>query len=191
MRQNLIMGGVHMSNSLLISPHSDDACLFACFTLMREKPLVLTVTSSYIQQNRGENITPDQRKQEDIEAMKILGCSIMFGELRDDILDEWGVKNLVSKFANFDTIYAPSIQGGNKDHDLIGKVAKELFGDKVKQYTTYTPTELYTTGLIERVPSPAETLLKERALSCYRSQITLPTTKPHFDAMKGKPEWII
>lgn len=179
-------------NSLFISPHSDDSVLFGAFTLMREKPLVLTITDSFIQSNRGENITWDQRRAEDIEAMKILGCAIQFGALRDDILDEWGVKHLLSKFANFDTVFAPAVQGGNKDHDLIGRITKEIFGDRCKQYTTYKPTELYTIGSIERVPSIPERLLKEKALGCYVSQITLPATKPHFDAVGGeKSEWLI
>lgn len=178
--------------NILISPHSDDACLFAAYTLMREKPLVLTVTSSFIQQNRGENITPDQRREEDIEAMKILGCPIIFGNIRDDIIDSWAVEHLLTKFVNFDTIYAPAIQGGNKDHDLIGRIAKEIFKDKVKQYTTYTPTELYTTGNLQIVPTEQEILLKDRVLECYKSQIELPATKPHFDVVKGgKPEWFI
>jgi len=31
---------------LLLSPHNDDECLFAAYTLMREKPLVIVVTDS-------------------------------------------------------------------------------------------------------------------------------------------------
>ena len=58
---------------LFLSPHPDDETLFGAFTLMREKPLVVIITDSYIQQNRGENITPQQRFQESVNAMKILG----------------------------------------------------------------------------------------------------------------------
>lgn len=185
--------------NLWISPHSDDAVLFGAFTLMREHPLVLTVTDSYIQANRGENITAEQRRNEDIEAMKILNCSIVFGGIRDDIIDEWAVTNLLSKFHNFDTVYAPALQGGNKDHDLISKVALDIFGDKVTQYSTYAKGEWYTEGNI-KVPASdeehttfirAEADLKEKALACYQSQINLPSTKPHFEAIKGKPEWFL
>ncbi len=178
-------------NSIFLSPHNDDSVLFGAFTLMRKNPLVLTVTNSFIQSNRGENITWEQRQQEDIEAVKILGCSIMFGGIRDDIIDEWGVKHLLTKFHNFDTIYAPAVQGGNPQHDLIGKVAKEFFGDKCTQYTTYTPTELYTEGTKRVVGTKEMQKVKEKALTCYKSQLNLPATKPHFEAIYGKDEWYI
>src|ERR1035437_9918003 len=100
--------------SVLFSPHSDDSVLFASFTLLREHPLVVTITDSFIQANRGENVTADMRWLEDINAMKILGCPLMFGNIRDDIIDEWAVKNLLSRFYNFDVVYAPAVQGGNK-----------------------------------------------------------------------------
>jgi LmbE family N-acetylglucosaminyl deacetylase len=179
-----------MSNKLWVSPHSDDAVLFGAFTLMREKPLVLTVTDSWIQFNRGENITAEQRRLEDEEAMKVLGCSIVFGGIRDDVIDAWAVKDKLSRFRGFNGIYAPAIQGGNEAHDLIGKVALEVFGD-VKQYTTYSATELYTTGKEEVKPDSREMLVKEAALNCYQSQIQLPATKPHFEAVKNRSEWFI
>jgi LmbE family N-acetylglucosaminyl deacetylase len=174
---------------LLISPHQDDQTLFASFTCIRKKPLILSVTSSWKQFNRGENVTAEQRELEDIEAMKILGCPIVFGRIRDDTIDEWAVKNLLSKFAGFDTVYVPAIQGGNKDHDLIGRAADEVFGSKCKHYTTYTPTELYTEGTEETVPTPEELALKEKALACYKSQIRI--NGPHFDAVKNRSEWFL
>src|ERR1035437_4147794 len=131
--------------SLFISPHSDDSVLFGAFTLMREHPLVLTVTDSFIQSNRGEDVTADQRWAEDIKAMQILGCPLMFGNIRDDIIDEWAVKDLLSRFYNFDVVYAPAVQGGNPQHDLIGRLAKERF-KKVIQYSTYAKGEWYTKG---------------------------------------------
>lgn len=177
--------------SVLFSPHSDDAVLFAAYTLIREKPLVVTVTDSFIQSNRGENITADQRWAEDLEAMKLLDRSLFFGNIRDDIIDEWAVKNLLNRFYNFSIVYAPAVQGGNKDHDLIGRLAKERFGDRCIQYTTYTPTELYTMGSHIIDPDLPEIALKEKAVACYKSQINLPATAPHFAAVKGKPEWYI
>lgn len=183
-----------MANSLLISPHSDDSVLFCSYTLMREKPLVLTVTDSYVQQNRGENITPDQRRIEDIEAMKILGCAIVFGQIRDDIIDEWAVEELLNNFQNFDTIYAPApiFPNGNIHHNMVGEVAKSTYGDKVKLYMTYSKDQLYMPGSFEVKPTKEEIELKDKALACYVSQITLPATKPHFDVVKGgKSEWMI
>lgn len=181
-------------NALFISPHSDDATLFGAYTLMREKPLVLTVTDSYIQQNRGENITPNQRRIEDIEAMKVLNCSIIFGGIRDDIVDAWAVEELFYNFQNFEKIYAPApiVPNGNIHHNLIGETAIKIFGEKVVQYMTYSTEQLYMPGSFEVKPTKKEVELKERALACYVSQITLPATKPHFEAVSGgRSEWFI
>lgn len=176
---------------LFLAPHNDDETLFGAFTLMREKPLVVIVTDSYIQSNRGENITAFQRWMETYNAMKLLGCSVISLGLRDDVLEEWAVIEKFSKFANFDKIYAPAIQGGNKDHDMVGKIAMHVWPDKTKQYCTYTPTELYTTGSEEIVPTLEELDLKFKALQCYKSQFNLPATKPHFEAVLGHSEWFI
>lgn len=177
--------------NLWISPHNDDAALFGAFTLMREKPLVLTVTDSFIQQNRGDNISPDQRRLEDIEAMKILGCSLIFGGIRDDIIDTWALETLFSRFQNFDTVYIPAIiVPGNIHHNLIGQVAEQMFGN-VKEYVTYSTTNLSPEGSEEVKPTEEELALKEKALNCYTSQMNLAATKPHFEAMKGKSEWFI
>lgn len=182
-----------MANTLLISPHSDDATLFMAYTCMREKPLVLTVTDSYVQQNRGENITPNQRRIEDIEAMKVLGCPIVFGGIRDDIIDTWAVEELFYNFQGFDKIYAPApiFPNGNIHHNLIGETAIKIFGDKVVQYMTYSKEQLYMPGSIEIIAKEGEELLKELALQCYKSQINLPATKPHFEAVRGMSEWMI
>jgi LmbE family N-acetylglucosaminyl deacetylase len=176
---------------LFISSHADDAALFGAYTLMREKPLVLTITDSFIQSNRGDNITADMRWAEDIEAMKILGCSLILGGIRDDIIDEWGVKNLLSKFYNFDTVYAPAVQGGNEQHDLIGRLAKERFPNAI-QYSTYAKDEWITRGKTDLHHTPDEYQLKMKALDCYKSQISLSSTAPHFEAQrKDGSEWYI
>ena len=176
---------------LAIIPHNDDESLFLAYTLMRERPLVAIITDSYIQQNRGDNVTADQRWNETVEAMKILGCSVMRLGIRDDVIDEWSVKDKLSRFAGFETVYASAIQGGNPHHDLIGKVAQELFGDKVKQYVTYASGQFYTPGTIEIKPTKEEVELKNKALDCYVSQLNLEATKPHFKAVRGVSEWLI
>lgn len=178
---------------LFLSPHCDDETLFGAFTLMREKPLVVICTDSYIQQNRGENITAQQRFQESVNAMKILGCSVMRLGLRDDVVDEMTLMERLAWFKNFETIYAPAIQGGNPIHDLVGQVADKVFGDKVKHYATYAKGEWFTPAGEEVKPAtPQEMFGKEAVLDCYKSQINLPATKPHFNAVRGgKSEWLI
>src|SRR3990167_1799672 len=137
---------------LFISPHDDDETLFGAFTLMREKPLVVIVTDSYIQPNRGEvGCSARQRREETSKAMKLLGCPVFFAGLRDDVLTNVDVISLLASFEGFEKVYAPAVQGGNPQHDMIGHVAEDIF--PVTRYTTYTKTELWTKGTQEIVPT--------------------------------------
>lgn len=174
--------------NLFIAPHNDDEALFGAFTLMREKPLVLLVTDSWIQFNRGDNITWLERRNETIQAMKLLGCPVVFGALRDDQLTEQQLRELFDCFQGFNKVYAPAKQGGNAQHDLISDMAAGVFPN-VTEYTTYTPTELYTTGKTEIIPTEQELGLKQQALQCYKSQLSSGATRPHFTAVLGKSEW--
>lgn len=178
---------------LFISPHNDDETLFGAFTLMREHPLVVIVTDAWKQFNRGENITADQRWNETVEAMKILECPVIRLGIRDDIIDEWAIHDKLSRFIGFDTTYIPALQGGNPHHDMVSNVL--LFTCKLSpnivQYTTYSKDNLYTVGETEIVPTEKELQLKEKALACYQTQINLPATAPHFEAVKGRSEWYI
>lgn len=173
---------------LFIAPHNDDETLFGAYTIIREKPLVVVVTDSWIQFNRGEKCTADERWEETVSAMAILGAPVYRIGLRDDIVYEDLIKYELSKFRGFDEVFAPAIQGGNIHHDEIAKVAKEIWPN-VTQYTTYTKTELWTSGNREIVPTEYEKEIKNRALQCYKSQLGI--NAPHFEAVKGKSEWII
>jgi LmbE family N-acetylglucosaminyl deacetylase len=175
--------------SLFISPHQDDETLFGAYTLMRQKPVVLVVTDSYIQWKRGDPITMTTRRNETLAAMKLLGCPVVWGEIHDDDVSEGAVHNLLQRFQNFDRIYAPAVQGGNVAHDIIGEVASRL--PNVIEYTTYTKEELWTTGQFEIIPTAEEMVLKNQALDCYQSQIQLPSTAPHFVAVRNRSEWLI
>jgi len=178
-----------------ISPHSDDETLYGAFTLMREKPLVVIVTDSYIQQNRGESITPQQRFQESVNAMKILGLPIVRLGIRDDIITELAVIERLAWFKNFETVYAPALQGGNLAHDIIARASEKVFKSnpraKFIQYSTYSKGEFYTPGTKQIIPDSTEIAIKNEMLDCYKSQIELPATLPHFEAVKGKSEWYI
>lgn len=191
-----------MNRSLFIAPHPDDETLFGAFTLMREKPLVVIVTDSYVQQNRGENITPQQRFQESVNAMKILGCPIVRLGIRDDIVNEFAVMEELAKFKNFEKVYAPALQGGNPCHYIVALASEKVFkrtpvnplnkpSIEFIQYMTYSKEELYTTGSREIIPYVHELDLKNEALACYQSQIQLPATAPHFEAVKGRSEWYL
>lgn len=176
---------------IFLSPHQDDETLYGAFTLMRIKPLVIVCTSSHIQPNRGDaGCTNEIRSQETINACAIAGCPVVFLGIPDNALT---IENLIERLKVFNPsrIYAPAIQWGNLQHVLVGMVAKYLFGDRCEQYTTYTKTELYTTGNYEIKPVHNELELKEKMLACYKSQLALPSTRPHFEAVKNRSEWLL
>jgi len=177
------------STSLFLAPHNDDEALFGAYTLLRERPLVMIVTDGWIQFNRGDNITAKQRREETLEALRLLRCPVYFAGLRDDMLDEWQLKRLFVDFRNFDAVYAPAIiENGNEQHNLIGRIAKLQFSNLIP-YMTYSKTDLWKHGSREIVPTEMEIKIKNAALDCYKSQINLPATRPHFDAVRGRSEW--
>lgn len=177
--------------NLLISPHDDDNTLFASFLCIREKPLVVIVTDSYIQPQRGEiGCEADIRARETKEACGILGVPVIRLGLRDDSVTEEDIIKKLRGFSGFRQVYSPALQGGNKHHDMVHRATKALF-PYAKYYTTYTPTELYTEGDYEIRPSEDELNLKYKAMACYKSQIDLPATAPHFFAVVNKSEWLI
>jgi len=175
---------------ILLSPHNDDETLFAAFTLIRHKPRVIVVTDSYIQGNRGENITAEQRREETRQAMAILGCEVEFWGLRDDRLSATEIVHKCKALGTGHEVFAPAVQGGNRQHDLVGRLAQQIF-PRLIQYTTYTLSEAWTRGSREIVPTEEERALKEKALACYQSQINLPATRHHFEAVMGKSEWYL
>lgn len=177
---------------LLISPHCDDESLFCSYLLMRHRPLVIICTESFIQYERGDlSCDAETRRNESIAAMKLAGCPVVFLGIKDTELTEDVLRERLAPF-NPETIYIPALQGGNPQHDLVNKVALELFGrNKCEQYSTYTKTQLYVPEGYEIKPTIQEMELKNKMLDCYKSQLNLPSTKPHFDAVRGKSEWLL
>lgn len=180
------------SDVIFLAPHNDDETLFGAYTLLRVKPLVIVATDSFIQPLRGDQgCGPEARRKETIAAMKILGCPVLFLGIPDNELTEEDLRERL-KLLNVETLYIPAIQGGNEQHDLIGRVALDLFGRRaIERYTTYSKTEPYTVGNYELAPTPRERELKNLALDCYRSQIALPSTSIYFQAQRDKSEWLL
>jgi len=177
---------------VFLAPHNDDESLYAAYTLMRIKPLVIVVTESHIQPQRGDiGCTAEIRRKETINAMKLAGCPVVFLGIPDTLLTE---EMLYERLQGFEpeTVYIPALQGGNPQHDMVHNVGMRLFGrQNVEQYATYSKTELYTMGSWEIVPTIVEMELKNKMLDCYQSQLNLPSTKPHFDAVRNRSEWLV
>lgn len=184
------MEKISTAKKILFAPHNDDEALFVSFTCLREKPVVVIVTDSWKQFNRGEKeITAEVRRNESLEAMKILGCSIVFLGIPDNKLTRKVLLEKLEQFTDVEVVYAPAIQGGNAQHDLVGSVVLGRFR-RVIQYSTYSKESDYTTGEIEVKPTEEEIILKNKALDCYKSQTDYVRTAHHFDAVRGKSEWI-
>ena len=177
---------------LLLSPHNDDECLFAAYTLMREKPLVIAVTDSDAQLKEW-GVTAEQRREESRRGCETLGVPVVFLGLKDGTLEkqEADLRKRLEPFASLDwkSVYAPAVQGGHKDHDALGRVVSSMFS-RVRYYSTYAEGEEFTPKGKQIEPSQEEIDRKNRALDCYPSQIGLPLNKRHFDAVRGKPEYL-
>ncbi len=182
--------------NIFLSPHDDDSVLFGAFTCIREKPLVVIVTDAHIQSNRGEvGCDAYTRAMETVKAHEILGVETCRLSIPDSILEQevntlYKVFFMMKQLATPERVYIPAHQGGNRQHDLVHMIAKQVFGKACIEYTTYTKTELWTTGNTEIVPTSVELKLKNEALECYVSQINLRSTRPHFEAVKDKSEWL-
>jgi LmbE family N-acetylglucosaminyl deacetylase len=177
---------------LFLSPHNDDECLFAAYTLMREKPLVIIVTDSDAQLAEW-GITAHQRREESRRACELLGVPVVFLGLKDGTLEQekTDLKRRLEPFASQSWIhvYAPAIQGGHNDHDALGDVVSLMFSP-VSYYATYAEAEIFTPEGREIEPTQEEVDRKNRALDCYPSQMRLPQNKRHFEAVRGRPEYL-
>jgi LmbE family N-acetylglucosaminyl deacetylase len=178
-----IVSALVATRKLFIQPHNDDAVLFGCFTLLREKPVVLTVFDSHVQFQRGTGITASQRRDEDIAAFAGLGINeFYFLGLSDSNGGFNGGNDLVDKlyYLQYDEIWAPTPErNGNHQHNLVGNIAGTLWGDKVTYYMTYTPSGK-STGSRFVDYEPEWLPLKWKALACYESQWRLANTREHF-----------
>lgn len=151
---------------ILLAPHADDAELFACYTLLRERPEVILCLPGAPRHGARE-----VRVAEFAAAMAVLGCTWL------SLLDiglEPGLARL-----NPDHVWAPLPEpGGNSDHNLVGGLAAGLWPGKVTFYTTYSAAR---TTIGDRVEcEPSWLALKRQALACYRSQQAHPGTREHF-----------
>lgn len=179
-------------SKLFLSPDSDDEGLFGSYIIMRNKPHVLVLLNGILHQKK-HGIDHRIRMEESKEACKLLGVEVNFMELSDENTDDnkliFALRLLgFPDTKKFDQIFAPSLTGGNPNHDMVSRVAKELWGDRVLYYGTYSRNNFSPTGEMAINPTEEEKHLKEKVLQCYKSQIGL--NKPHFDAVKDRPEYL-
>lgn len=180
----------------LLSPHDDDAALFAALTCLRERPTVVVVTDSYVQHERGEvGCSAEERAAETEAAHAILGVETLRLGLRDDALTVDQVKQALASLSNPETIYTPARERGHHQHDLVTLAAGSVFGWKnIRCYSTYAKlsqyrgVDLQPVGTTEVEWTRPEYEIKQRALACYESQRRVNPS--HFTAVEGRSEWL-
>lgn len=173
---------------ILLSPDCDDEGLFATYILNRTKAQVIVVCDGVIHEERfGKERGVLARRKESQEACHIMGVPVSFLGLSDKTLT---LTKVVSRLdgLSVDRVFAPSYQGGNKNHDIVSIAAHVLFGDKVLYYSTYAKEDFTMKGEMALHPSPEEVALKDKVLSCYKSQHGI--NAPHFDAVRNVPEFL-
>ena len=156
-------------SALVFSPHQDDCALFTAFNAMRHQAHVVTVL-------RDGNGNAEEREAEDREAIHLLGCGLsqwafMAGE-PDPGWDEIALlMRRIDEVQKPPIVFAPWPEPhGHPEHNMIGKLALDSFGDRVTYYATYRFGGPRTTGTPSE-PDPWMIPLKLRALACYESQM--------------------
>ena len=160
---------------LLVSPHADDETLFAAYTIIRLKPLVLIVTD--------DDRTPEIahiRREESRQAMKILGADVKFLGVKES---QFTPMSLNEFDFECDLLFTPAIQGGHIHHDQVGR----YFKSGSIHYATYTKQSLIPYGNVEVIPTKEEMDIKNRALDCYKSQMN----NGHFEHVRNRSEFYV
>lgn len=162
---------------ILLSPHNDDAVLFAAFTCIRRRPVVVTIFDSYVQGQRGHSVTAAQRRNEDISALAELGCPVTFAGLRDD--QEYTPNQIVESvntvlggvnWPGMDVIAPAFEEGGHDQHNAVALAAQSLGARSLMCYLTYRRGHARSIG--QEVKADGESVWRKlRAMAHYRSQI--------------------
>jgi LmbE family N-acetylglucosaminyl deacetylase len=167
-------------SSVLLAPHGDDETLFAAFTCHRWRPHVIVC----FYPAEGE-----ERMRETAMATAVLGCPYTQWDIADPDHLASSIRNLA---LTEDLAYAPAVEEhGHEEHNLVGQTALDAFGEeRMRWYLTYAPRGHRSHGGEEVQPSWLDIEVKLRALSCYRTQITDPLTRPWFYDLLDLREWV-
>lgn len=180
----------------LISPHDDDAALFAAITCLREQPTIVVVADSYVQPARGEvGCSAQERAAETAAAHAVLGCETIRLGLRDDALTYDAILRTLGDLPYAETVYAPALEAGHPQHDLVARAAANLASaPRLRCYSTYAKlsqyraVDLQPVGTTEIEWTRPEYERKQAALACYQSQRRVNAV--HFAAVEGRSEWL-
>lgn len=149
---------------LLFDPHGDDSVLFASYLCIRFNAHIVVW-----------NRTVPTHEIKD--AMEWLGCTWQ---------DGW------DPYADFsETIFAPEWREvGHEEHNELAIRVRGVYGESVQSYCTYGPRGHRNIGRLPVIPTPEMIQRKLLALSCFKSQIELPATRPWFYDLLDMREWL-
>lgn len=174
-------------SSLLIAPHSDDEILFASYLIRKYAPTVVIVA---------DDPDPTQallRRGESERACKLLDARVEPHWLH---FTEGAINRdeLKSRLADFSAtqVFAPAVEAsGHDEHNLVGEVALELYGKKVRPYLTYTRAAGRSRNPYGEIyPWSVECISRKlRALAEFRTQIQHPARRPWFYDQLDMREW--
>lgn len=179
---------------VLFEPHHDDAVLFACYTLLREKPIIVTVFGEAISQEC-YGITERMRNAEQMDAMNFVQPedwrSWNNPDVNPDMSDVIADMDRLLKREQPKEVWAPLREdGGHDQHNMVSVAATTVFGNRCRFYATYKRGSARTQTDREVVPQPDWPAVKFMAMSCYISQINLPNCQPWFASNDMLREWI-
>lgn len=174
-------------NAIFWEPHHDDSVLFAAYTLLREKPTVITVFSH-----------PSVKRQvESMKAMDVVGCNYGMVGLNEQEIDKSMLEQRMelerSRMTERYKVFAPAIEiDGHIEHNMVSWFATKVFGaDNVTHYMTYRRGHGRSRSDNEVEPEPGWRALKMQAMACYVSQIERADTRPWFCGDDVFREWIL
>jgi hypothetical protein len=158
----------------LLEPHPDDAVLFACYTLLRETPYVVTVLCD-----------DEQRIWESKAAMHFLSLQWSDWNQNETNPDWAGIKEAMMGMSvqqSVERVWLPlPEQGGHDHHNRVGEIGRDVFGSRARFYATYRRGEGRTRTDNEVVPQPSWPAAKFKAMGHYISQINHPQMRPWFN----------
>lgn len=169
--------------ALFLAPHNDDEILWGTYSLLADHPHVVVCLRSVKQAALG--VSAQCREHETRAAMRVLGCE--WEQWSEPDVDP-DPEALVAQMQQIDAerqpevVYAPAVEeGGHDQHNLIGSLARSVFGYRLQPYLTYRRGFMRTRSDNEVPYTAAMVSQKLRALACYGSQIALKgNTEPWF-----------
>jgi len=159
--------------ALFLDPHGDDAVLFASYTCLRFRPIILVTHMT---------VPID----EVMDGCYRIGCEAR----RIDSEDKSA--HLLSQYYEAEKVFAPRFRAhGHEEHNEVAQLAFDVFGpERVVPYLTYAPRGERDRDGTEIIPTANEIACKLVALASYQSQIEQATTRPWFYDLLDMREWV-